>query len=323
LHGVSETPRDEAICAYSILSDDILEVPDVAADARFGDGPQVTGEPYMRFYAGMPLIDDNGYALGTLCVIDRVPKSLSAKQKSALRALSKVVVQLVTRRKSEEALWRSERQFRFSFENAAQGMAVVSPEGKWLQVNRALCRMLGYTERELLAADFRLVSFETDVEDALCRLDAMLAGTMESYERERRYRHKDGHAVWALVSVCLLRSALGEPINIVAQIQDITEQKQATAHIAAALENAEAANAAKSAFLASMSHEIRTPMNGVIGFADLLARRRPRAGDCRKWSARPGSGAAIGLRPCAYGHGNARNGRRFGHPRDKASAWSC
>jgi PAS domain S-box-containing protein len=270
LQGVSETPRDEAICAYSILSTDILEVPDVAADVRFGDGPQVTGDPFMRFYAGMPLIDDAGYALGTLCIIDRVPKALTDEQKSALRALSKVVVQLLKRRRSDEALWRSERQFRFSFENAAQGMALVSPGGKWLAVNPALCRMVGYSEAEMLAADFRVLTYDDDMDDTLFHLESMIAGRLDNYQRERRYRHKNGHVIWALVSACLLRTADGAPLNIVAQIQDITKQKQASADIAAALEKAEAANAAKSAFLASMSHEIRTPLNGVIGFADLL-----------------------------------------------------
>lgn len=71
LPGVCETSRDVAFCAHAILANDILEVPDTRLDARFADNPLVTGEPHVRFYAGMPLIDRDGRASGTLCTLDR------------------------------------------------------------------------------------------------------------------------------------------------------------------------------------------------------------------------------------------------------------
>lgn len=96
---ISETPRDMAFCAHALLSPDLLVVPDAREDIRFADNPLVTGEPWIRFYAGAPLITPDGNALGTVCVLDRVERTLTDLQANALRALSRqVMAQLELRR---------------------------------------------------------------------------------------------------------------------------------------------------------------------------------------------------------------------------------
>jgi diguanylate cyclase (GGDEF)-like protein len=99
---IPETARDDAFCAHSILQPDITVVSNVEADERFVDNPLVTGDPWIRFYAGAPLVTPKGEALGTLCVIDQVQRSLTDTQINSLRALSRqVMAQLELRRHVE------------------------------------------------------------------------------------------------------------------------------------------------------------------------------------------------------------------------------
>lgn len=95
----SETSRDEAFCAHAILDSAVMQVPDATRDRRFEDNPYVTGEPSVRFYAGAPLDVGDGVRLGTLCVIDRQPRQLTARQEAALQALSRQVVALLEHRR--------------------------------------------------------------------------------------------------------------------------------------------------------------------------------------------------------------------------------
>lgn len=117
--------------------------------------------------------------------------------------------------------------FNSAFHFASIGMALVGSDGQWLRVNQSLCSLLGYPERELLATTFQAVTHREDLETDLDLVRQVLAGEIKTYQLEKRYHHKQGHIVWVLLSVSLVRDADNEPMFFISQIQDITARKQA------------------------------------------------------------------------------------------------
>jgi diguanylate cyclase (GGDEF)-like protein/PAS domain S-box-containing protein len=126
-----------------------------------------------------------------------------------------------------KALQESEEHFRNAFDYAPIGMALVSPEGRWLQVNRSLCEIVGYTEPELLSTDFQSITHTEDIADIHMQVGKLLEGQITTYQMEHRYFHKAGHAVWVLLSISLIRDVQGDSRHLIFQIQDITDRKRA------------------------------------------------------------------------------------------------
>jgi PAS domain S-box-containing protein len=126
----------------------------------------------------------------------------------------------------------SESRFSSAFTDAAIGMALVSPAGHWLKVNGALCTLLGYPAEELGCKTFQDVTHPDDLKKDLEQMRLILAGTINSYQIEKRYLHKQGAVVWTLLSVTLVREPDGRPRHFIAQIQDITGQKRAQKQLA-------------------------------------------------------------------------------------------
>lgn len=354
--GTTGYPRELAFCTYALLSPQLLEIPDTTLDPRFAGNPLVGGAPHLRFYAGMPLVGDQGHSYGTLCVIDIRPRQLDARQREGLQRLARqVTAQLEARRDARIAheqartlsmlletmpdgvvscladgtlgefnqvarhwhgadpralppeqwsqyfdlfdasgkrplsreevplfrAWRGEsvrdaeiviaakgqaprsvlcnaerlegggvrslgavcvirdvsaeraatqaallagQRFSGAFSAAAHGMALVSLEGRWLDVNDALCAMLGYSRAELLELRFQDLTHPDDLAEDMQRAVALRSGQGSDFRVEKRYRHRDGHTVRARLAVSLVRDEQGRPLHLVTHVQDITEQ---------------------------------------------------------------------------------------------------
>lgn len=139
-----------------------------------------------------------------------------------------VFCEVITDRiQTEINLQASEERFRQAFEYAAIGMGLVAPDGHWIRVNQSLCNLIGYTESELLGSTFQEITHPDDLETDLRYVQQMLAGEIPNYQMEKRYFHKQGHIVWILLSVSLVRDGEGEPLHFISQVQDITARKQA------------------------------------------------------------------------------------------------
>lgn len=137
-----------------------------------------------------------------------------------------VFIDITERHTLELKLRESEQRFFGAFQHAAVGMALVRPDGRFLRVNEAVCRMLGYSEEEFLTLGIADVTHPDDLADDLDQLSQMLGGHHDAYQMEKRNLHKDGHVVHFQLSVSLVRDEHGKPLYFVSQVQDISQRKQ-------------------------------------------------------------------------------------------------
>ena len=153
----------------------------------------------------------------------------AAQAEQARRHVEELNRHIAEQERISKALRETEEHFRNAFDYAAIGMALVSPQGGWLRVNRSLCNLLGYTERELLESNLQAVTHPDDIGNDLANLYRLLQSETPTSQVEKRYVHRDGEVVWALNSVSLVRGVDDNPGHFIFQIQDITERKRAEA----------------------------------------------------------------------------------------------
>ena len=305
---VTQTARDISFCGHAVLGEGVFEIRDAAHDPRFVDNPLVLSGPAIRFYAGVPLMARSGHAIGTLCVIDTQPKSLSDEQIKSLQALSRQVVRqldlrlLVRRQKVQNLELAKHRNFqKLLLERASAGVASVTATGQITSVNLAFELLVGYGADELVhQKNIRLFHLEEELKERAEALSLQLLRPVEPQDsiwassmvgvpdmRDWTYRRKDGSSVSVLVCVSPLGSEASngsETSGFLVMVWDITERNKAHKEVVRLNVDLEARVARRTSELErktqdlellsySIAHDLRQPLITISGHTHLLKKQ--------------------------------------------------
>ncbi|OAN51689.1 sensor histidine kinase [Sphingobium sp. TCM1] len=271
-----ETPRDVSFCALAMLGDDIFVVPDASADPRFAENALVTGSPHIRFYAGAPLVDDDGEPLGALCVIDTDPRpDLTPLQRQGLALLARqVMVELEGRRRDRDiirqqrqdavAVADSDRMFRTLADTMPQMVWSTLPDGYHDYYN---ARWYEYTGVPVGSTDGEAWNgmFHPDDQPIAWERWRHSLATGEPYEIEYRLRHRSGDYRWTLGRALPIRDANGAITRWIGTCTEIHEQKLMMEE--------------REMIAHELSHRIKNIFSVIAGLIGLSARQHPEIAD--------------------------------------------
>ena len=190
----TETPKEFSFCQYTIMDSEVYEVPNALENEIFVNNPLVTGNPNIRFYAGAPLQDADGFNLGSLCVIDTVPKILTDEQKNALKLLAQQVVLLLDLRKKNIDLKNTQQEFQNFIELSMDLVCIANVNGMFYKVNPAFTKVLGYSKEELEGTPFVDFVHPDDLEKTFKEVSKLETGH-KTISFENRYKCKNGEYI--------------------------------------------------------------------------------------------------------------------------------
>ncbi|MCH8542184.1 MAG: PAS domain-containing protein [Alcanivorax sp.] len=256
IHYVSERISD--LTGYT--AEELLEEKNASLDALIlpEDLPQLNGisdalsskRPYEIFYR---LRHKDG---STVWIQDK--GSLSYDSKRRTQWLDGFMWDITDRKILTEQLAESEQRFEGAFETAPQGMAIIRHDGRWLDMNTALCTMLGYDRADLMGGHHRDLTHPEDRDAERTQIEALLAGHTSAFQIKKRMLHKRGHEIWVLESVSLVYDANDKPSYKIAIFQDISEEMRT--------------DILKRNFVSTVSHELRTPLTAIFGSLGLVTK---------------------------------------------------
>ena len=224
-----ETSRNVAFCAHAILQDETMVVHDAKADERFCDNPLVTSSPDIRFYAGVPLVTAQGQHLGTLCVIDRVPRVLSVEQLEAIKVLASNVMAHLDLRLSHKQTRQYIDDLQLAatiFEASSDAMVVTDADNRIITVNPAFTATTGYTISEVVGKSPSLLKSGKQRDDFYQEMWHVL-NSIGHWHGEVWNLRKNGELYAEWLSINVIFNPDGSKRMHVAIFSDITKKKEA------------------------------------------------------------------------------------------------
>lgn len=266
---IDYTERAISFCHHTIKQFKIFEVSDTLANEQFATNPLVTGKMKIRFYAGVPLTDPDGYNLGTLCVIDHKPRKLMDNQKNLLSKLAKLAIDYIVLKKVKENNFILKTQLDNFLMLTPDMICIASPNGYFKWINSKFIQELGYNESELLALPFISFVHDDDKQKTIDILGKINTQSLKVIFFRNRYQCKNGIFKW------LSWNAIPDPTTgmIYATARNITELVRLEEEVR--LKNEIEKNFHKENLrqlcnlTSSISDELLNPVNLTIGFAEI------------------------------------------------------
>lgn len=227
--GANETSRDVAFCAHAILEQEPLIVEDALDDERFFDNPLVTGGPKIRFYAGVPLVTQNGIHLGTLCVIDTKSRKIKEEQVSAIKTLAQSVMAHLELRLSHKKIRKYVDELQLSatiFDTASENIVVTDANNRFITVNPAFTKTTGYTLEEVIGKTPKILKSGKQSSEFYASMWKDL-NTNGQWDGELSNRRKNGEIYIEWLSIRAIYNHDNTVKMYVATFSDITEKKRA------------------------------------------------------------------------------------------------
>jgi len=275
---LTETPREVAFCSHAILnSGQPMMVPDMRQDERFHDNPLVTGPTQVRFYAGAPIVTDDGFALGAVCVIDQQPRELTPVQLDALTRLSALVATLLEHEKAriQESARTAEAVVRQHEELTAMAVAgldllvYVDRNYIYQHVNDTFLEYWACSRDEIIGRSLpEHVGEQAFKELIQPKLALALAGEASQYHRVTRFPGRGSRHVQ--VALMPARNAQGVITGAVMRAQDVHDIRQRESHLRETVALLEQKTHQQERFIHMLSHDFREPINAINNFSSLL-----------------------------------------------------
>lgn len=253
---LTETPRNISFCTHTILEPEHLQVSDTKLDNRFFNNPLVTKNPYIHFYAGVPLLTPSNHKIGALCVMDYVPRVLEIEQLESLRRLSSQVITQLEIKQHLKALEISENRTKAIIDNMLLGLIVTNEAGFIESVNPKAEKIFSYQEEELIGKHLSLLLPQlTDTS----RLGFLKASASQNQGSKANIYwegvSKKGNKLFLELSVYEFSTPKG--LRFASNIKEVSDQQK--------LEEL------KTSFISTINHELRTPLTSINGALNLLS----------------------------------------------------